>query len=200
MNVDGVDLDMGEDSLYGAGSSLASVAVQQWIDESLDYADHPFTSSMDYGLLPEATTSIIELTPQLPGEPAVQQHQTPPVTPRFDPASLLNPKSAPKRPAATSEGSVGSRSETASAGQVSLVERLHNVQERAASPAKRVKTGEQQQQQKKKSSNSSQFAGSNSLDLKNSKSGGAALPTQNYLDLTMSTYLLLCVLWYANDN
>lgn len=184
MDVDSIDLDMGEDSLYGASSPTASLAVQQWIDDSTTSTSPPAR-----GLSPEATLSATELTPRSPGEQAVQRDPTLPATPRFDPAALLNPKAAPKRPATTSEASSSSRSETASAGQVGLVERLHNVQERAASPAKRVKTADEQQ--KKKSSNGSQFAGSNSLDLKNSTNGGPAAPSQVHLDLTMSTCVIV---------
>lgn len=158
-----MDFDMGDDSFYSAQSPTSSLAVQQWIDESHDHMDSsPYT----------------ELTPHSPGEQA-RQDQTPPATPRFDPAALLNPKSAPKRPA-SSEGS--ERAEPTSAGQVSLVERLHNVQERAASPAKRVKTADEQR--KKASSNGTNFNGGSALDLNKNRS--APVPPPPQVDLTMS--------------
>ncbi|KAF3039924.1 hypothetical protein E8E12_007199 [Didymella heteroderae] len=172
---DAIDLDMGDDWLYGADSPSSSLAVQQWIDESHDYTN--------YDLLPDTTLATNELTPLSPAEQAPQQGQTPPATPRFDPAALLNPKSAAKRPASTSEGSESSRAEPASAGQVSLVERLHNVQERAASPAKRVKTTEEQLR-KKKPSNGASFGGGSALDF--NQNGGASLPPPAQVDLTMS--------------
>jgi hypothetical protein len=166
---DAIDFNMSDDSLYGANSPSSSLALQQWIDAS---HDHPqaFDQSTVFDLLPDT-----ELTQPSPAQQAAQQSQTPPATPRFDPAALLNPKSAAKRPASTSEGS-----ET-SAGQVSLVERLHNVQERAASPAKRVKTTEEQQR-RKKYSNGASFGGGSALDL--TQNSGVPLPPP--VDLTMS--------------
>ncbi|KAI8939997.1 hypothetical protein NX059_003720 [Plenodomus lindquistii] len=51
-----------------------------------------------------------------------------------------------KRPASSGgEDTERGRPDPTIAGQVSLVERLHNVQERTASPAKRVKPNEHQQ-------------------------------------------------------
>ena len=184
MDVDGIDLDMGDGSLFGTDSPNASLAVQQWIDESHDPAND-FDQPISYALLPDTTLPDTELTPQLPAEQAAQQNQTPPATPRFDPAALLNPKSASKRPASsTTEGSERSQAEPTSAGQVSLVERLHNVQERAASPAKRVKTTEEQQR-KKKPSNGSSFGGGSALDLNNNGNTPIGPPQ---VDLTMSMH------------
>ncbi|KAF2629114.1 SNF2 family helicase/ATPase-like protein [Macroventuria anomochaeta] len=174
---------MGDDSLYGANSPTYSLAVQQWIDESHDPANNHFTQATPYGLLPGTAFPDTALTLLSPAEQAAQQNQTPPATPRFDPAVLLNPKSAPKRPASSSEGSERSRAVPNSAGQVSLVERLHNVQERAASPAKRVKTAEEQQR-KKKSSNGAHFGGGSALDL--NKNGNTPVPPPAQVDLTMS--------------
>jgi hypothetical protein len=187
---DAIDLDMGDDSLFGASSPSSSLAVQQWIDDSHDPTNN-FYPATAYDLLPDATLTTNELTPPFPAEQATQQNQTPPATPRFDPSALLNPKSAAKRPASTSEGSESSRAEPTSAGQVSLVERLHNVQERAASPAKRVKTAEEQQR-KKKPSNSASFGGGSALDL--NQNGGAPLPPPAQVDLTMSKHSLSLVL------
>lgn len=174
---------MGDDLLYGASSPSSSLAVQLWIDESQDHIND-FNYATAYDLLPDATLTANELTqPFLVGQ-AAQQNQTPPATPRFDPAALLNPKSTAKRPASTSENSESSRADPISAGQVSLVERLHNVQERAASPAKRVKTTEEQQR-KKKPSNGTSFGGGSALDL--NEHGGAPVPPPAQVDLTIST-------------
>jgi hypothetical protein len=183
MDVNGIDLDMGYDSLYGPNSPTASLAVQQWIDESHDPVNE-FRQAIPYALLPDATHPDTELIPLPPAEQGAQQNQTPPATPRFDPTALLNPKSASKRPASsTTEGSDRSQAESASVGQVSLVERLHNIQERAASPAKRVKTADEQQR-KKTPSNGAHFGGSSALDL--NKTGGAPVPPPTQVDLTMS--------------
>jgi hypothetical protein len=181
MMEDAMDLDMGDDSLYGANSPSSSLAVQQWIDESHDIAE-AFDQAAAYDLLPNTTLTPNELTQLSPAQQAAQQNQTPPATPRFDPAALLNPKSAAKRPASTAGGSESSGAEPTSAGQVSLVERLHNVSERAASPAKRVKTTEEQQ--RKKPSNGASFGGGSALDL--AQNGGAPLPPPAQVDLTMS--------------
>ncbi|KAF2820980.1 hypothetical protein CC86DRAFT_459206 [Ophiobolus disseminans] len=109
-----------------------------------------------------------------------------PQTPSFDPRALLNPKSAnSKRPASSGGDADRGRTDPTIAGQVSLVERLHNVQERTASPAKRIKTDES-----KKTTNGSSFGGS-ALGLQNSHShsnGHAPIPQQQgpSIDLTMS--------------
>lgn len=183
MDFGDIDLDMGDDALYGAASPTASLALQQWIDESHDSANNE-TAHPD--LFPDSPRSASELTSQFSGDQAGQQNQTPPATPRFDPAALLNPKSATKRPASSATASEASQPEPSSAGQVSLVERLHNIQERAASPAKRVKTVEEQQR-KKKSSNGSQLGGGSALELNNG--GYTPLPLPQQVDLTMSTCL-----------
>jgi hypothetical protein len=179
MDLGDVDLDMG-DSLNGTHSS--SIAVQQWIDESNEPGHCPFTESTARDLSSERTSDT-ELTAHLSGEQAPQYSQAA-TTPRYDPTALLNPKSSSKRPATSSEPSVSSRSDTASVGQVSLVERLHNVHERAASPAKRVKTTEEQLR-KKQSSNASQFGGNGSLDLIQSNRS-TPVPQTTKVDLTMS--------------
>jgi hypothetical protein len=182
MDPDDVDLDMG-DLLYNAHSPSGSLAVQHWIDRSNEPAYCSFTDLGAHDLSSETTPSDTELTAHLSGEQAPQNSQAA-TTPRYDPTALFNPKSSSKRPATSSEPSVSSRSETASAGQVSLVERLHNVHERAASPAKRVKTTEEQLR-KKQSSTGSQFGGSGSLDLSKSN-GGTPVSQTTTLDLTMS--------------
>lgn len=69
--------------------------------------------------------------------------------PMYDPRALLNPGASWKRPVsdADADGDQGPI-DAVQAGQVALVERLHNVSQRMASPAKRVKTedGERKQQ------------------------------------------------------
>ncbi|KAH4048262.1 hypothetical protein HBH49_155990 [Parastagonospora nodorum] len=64
-------------------------------------------------------------------------------TPQFSPTALLNPRSlASKRPASSGSDLDRGRTDPTIAGQISLVEQLHNVQERTALPAKRIKTDE----------------------------------------------------------
>ncbi|KAF1832293.1 hypothetical protein BDW02DRAFT_433791 [Decorospora gaudefroyi] len=112
------------------------------------------------------------------GTPAPQAQQ-------FDPRSLLNPKSAnSKRPASPGEEADRGRTDSTIPGQLSLVERLHNVQERTASPAKRVKT----EDERKHNGNRSTFGGGSTLDLQNPNGHPPApLPQQGpAIDLTMS--------------
>jgi len=72
------------------------------------------------------------------GETAMRQQEPvgPQPTPQlqFDPRALLNPSSVSKRPATESDPERGREN-----GQLSLVERLHNIHERTVSPAKRAK-------------------------------------------------------------
>jgi hypothetical protein len=133
-----------------------------------------------------------ELTPYLSGDASSRannnnniDNHVPPVSSfsPFDPRALLNPKSqASKRPASSSGEADRGRPDPTIAGQVSLVERLHNVQERTASPAKRVKTEED----RKKTAMAS-FGGSSALNLQsaNIQSPAHAGPA---IDLTMSKY------------
>jgi hypothetical protein len=104
--------------------------------------------------------------------------------PQFDPSALLNPRSAAKRPASSGGDADRGRADPTIAGQVSLVERLHNVQERTASPAKRVKTEEE----RKKSAKNPSFRGGSALELQNSN-GQAHDQPGPAIDLTMSTSL-----------
>ncbi|EMD62368.1 hypothetical protein GGP41_002105 [Bipolaris sorokiniana] len=104
---------------------------------------------------------------------------------QFDPRALLNPKAVnPKRPASSSGDSDRGRIEPSNIGQVSLVERLHNIQERTASPAKRFKTGEVQTNTPHRTN----FSGGSALDLRyQQNSPVASLPQQKpSIDLTMS--------------
>lgn len=100
--------------------------------------------------------------------------------PQFDPRALLNPKSFSKRPAAEEEVERG-REDPTIAGQVSLVERLHNVHERTASPSKRVKTDEEQ---KKKPHSNLGPGGALDLQANSVQPNPTAGPA---IDLTMST-------------
>lgn len=201
MNVDAAELDMGDDvfqhhSSHSAASPSASLAVQAWIDDaSHDHAHAPY-QALPLDLLPETTPINNELTSLSAAEKSAKQNQTPPATPRFDPKALLNPKAATKRPASAEEGGESSNAGLA-AGQVSLVERLHNVQERAASPAKRVKTAEEQR--KKKNESGASFGRGSALDLGQNggasldQNGGPPLPPAQ-VDLTMSTSASLLAL------
>lgn len=118
-----------------------------------------------------------------------QQHTSP--TPQyqqaFDPRALLNPKSVSKRPAAEPEQERG-RENGKAASQVSLVERLHNVQERTASPAKKAKLHDGNG---KKTASPASFAGGSTLDLKRPQNSqpAPAVQTGSAIDLTMSTSL-----------
>jgi hypothetical protein len=139
-----------------------------------------------------ASASDTSLISHASGDPVSQQtnHATPSAqSPRFDPRALLNPTAPPstsKRPASSGEDADRGRTEIAPPGQVSLVERLHNVHERTASPAKRVKTDEQ----KKRASSG---FGSGALDLGQGNgqhlqhsNGHHPVAKQTAVDLTMS--------------
>lgn len=73
------------------------------------------------------------------GASAPQQQGNTLALPAYDPRALLNPKAPPKRPASDASSDRGGE-DMAELGQIALVERLHNVNYRTASPAKRVKT------------------------------------------------------------
>jgi len=127
-----------------------------------------------------------ELTGDLPGDADRVNNNNNNVapTPQFSPTALLNPRSlASKRPASSGSDLDRGRTDPTIAGQISLVERLHNVQERTASPAKRIKTDED----RKKSAHRQGFNGGSSLELQ--KTGGqASAQTEPSIDLTMSKH------------
>lgn len=129
-----------------------------------------------------------ELTAHVPGETQHHHHNNNgspvPQLSQFDPRALLNPKSAnPKRPASSGADTDRGRTEASNGGQVSLVERLHNVQERTAAPAKRVKTEDPQRKPQSRPT----FAAGSALDLQNQNSPAAHPPPQRPpIDLTMS--------------
>ncbi|KAH6516207.1 hypothetical protein HBI07_250380 [Parastagonospora nodorum] len=103
-------------------------------------------------------------------------------TPQFSPTALLNPRSlASKRPASSSSDLNRRRTNPTIASQISLVEQLHNVQERTASPAKRIKTDED----RKKSTHRQGFNGGSSLKLQKTSSQ-APSQTGPSINLTIS--------------
>jgi hypothetical protein len=116
------------------------------------------------------------------GDPATQQPNDRPAPQfqTFDPRALLGPKAAGKRPASEADSDRG-REESANAGQVSLVERLHNVQERTASPSKRVKTEGDDRKQPP-----ANFSSSGALNMKSADNQTPQLPQSSSVDLTMS--------------
>ncbi|KAH5499523.1 hypothetical protein HBI29_162640 [Parastagonospora nodorum] len=88
-------------------------------------------------------------------------------TPQFSLTALLNPRSlASKRPALSSSDLNRGRTDPTIASQISLIKQLHNVQERTASPAKRIKTDED----RKKSTHRQGFNGGSSLKLQKTSS------------------------------
>jgi hypothetical protein len=141
--------------------------------ESHDDAEQGADGEVEPELMDEGGTA----TPQ--SSRAAPQQQ-----PTFDPRALLNPKAAAKRPASSEAGSDRGRDEVPYGGQISLVERLHNVHERAASPAKRVKTEDEQRKQHTKAT----ISGGSALDLKKENGQPAPVLKQAAIDLTMSKY------------
>lgn len=127
-----------------------------------------------------------ELTGDLPGDADRVNNNNNNVapSPQFSPTALLNPRSlASKRPASSGSDLDRGRTDPTIAGQISLVERLHNVQERTASPAKRVKTDED----RTKFAYRQGFSGGSSLELQKT-SGQAPAQTGPSIDLTMSKH------------
>ncbi|KAH5049652.1 hypothetical protein HBI73_247600 [Parastagonospora nodorum] len=126
----------------------------------------------------------VELTGDLPGDADRVNNNNNNVapTPQFSPTALLNPQSlASKRPASSSSDLNRRRTDPTIASQISLVKQLHNVQERTASPAKRIKTDED----RKKSTHRQGFNGSSSLKLQKTSSQ-APSQTGPSIDLTIS--------------
>lgn len=101
--------------------------------------------------------------------------------PRFDPRALLNPRSSSKRPASSGQDAERGNVVPDMAGQFSLVERLHNVEERTPT-TKRMKTKEPQRHADQRTN----FGGGSSLDLQNSNKQLPAPPQGAQIDLTMS--------------
>lgn len=132
-----------ENSLTGPVTPVSPpAAVEQPIAAALE-SKHPADDKMDTS----TDTAIADPEePKLmtPGGAAAQNgtapEQAPAAQAAFDPRALLNPR-APKRPVSDTQSDRGQGAEDAGqTGQLSLVERLHNVHYRADSPAKRAKT------------------------------------------------------------
>jgi hypothetical protein len=178
---DGASLDVAS-----AASLLASEPDEYMSGEQQTAADDINL----YDFLPQYSPTFSQpgLTTHVPGETATHHNNNDGVhVPQFDPRALLNPKTGnPKRPASSGGDSDRGRSEPNNIGQVSLVERLHNVQERTASPAKRLKAGELQIG----TPNRATFTGGSPLGLQShTGSPAAASPQQkSAIDLTMSKY------------
>ncbi|KAH6078889.1 hypothetical protein HBI65_220940 [Parastagonospora nodorum] len=142
---------------------------------------------MDLNFVPSVAFDAmgnVELTGDLPGDADRVNNNNNNVapTPQFSPTALLNPRSlASKRPASSGSDLNRGRTNPTIAGQISLVEQLHNVQERTASPAKRIKTDED----RKKSTHCQGFNGSSSLKLQKTSSQ-APSQTGPSIDLTIS--------------
>ncbi|PSN71344.1 SNF2 family helicase/ATPase-like protein [Corynespora cassiicola Philippines] len=103
---------------------------------------------------------------------------------QYDPRALLNPKLMPKRPASEEVAADRGREEPPLPGQISLVERLHNVHERTASPSKRVKTDDE----RAKSRPHAAMGSGNALNLQTTSARPTPVSTPGPppIDLTMS--------------
>ncbi|KAH6092876.1 hypothetical protein HBI65_146560 [Parastagonospora nodorum] len=126
----------------------------------------------------------VELTGDLPGnaDRVNNNNNNVALTLQFSPTALLNPRSlASKRPASSGSDLDRGRTDPTIAGQISLVEQLHNVQERTALLAKRIKTDED----RKKSTHCQGFNGGSSLELQKTSSQ-ALSQTGLLIDLTIS--------------
>jgi hypothetical protein len=175
-------------------SDVSSTSTLATHESSGSQHDRPVANNpMSYETSAEGTFNPIhqELTVHAPGDVATHQNNngaSTNQTPHYEPRALLNPNSANfKRPASSGGDADRGRPEPTIAGQVSLVERLHNVQERTASPAKRVKTGDPRNQ----NGNHSNFSGGSALGLQNPNGQAPPpLPRQGPpIDLTMSKSL-----------
>jgi len=139
-------------------------------DSELEHVIQNTVTSTAPGKLQPFTALQPELSQQAPGAP-------------FDPHALLDPRSInAKRPASSGEDAERGRADPSFAGQVGLVERLHNVQGRTASPAKRIRTDEP----RKPPGNDSSFRGGTSLISQNSDRQRSEPTHGAQIDLTMS--------------
>jgi hypothetical protein len=186
------------DMAHSPGSEATTTSLLAVYEPAGAHFDHTqVDNGMQFDVSDLAFTELpAELTPSLSGDASSRannnnnnnnniDNNVSPVSSfsPFDPRALLNPKSqASKRPASSSGEADRGRPDPTIAGQVSLVERLHNVQERTASPVKRVKTEED----RKKTAMAS-FGGSSALNLQsaNTQSPAHAGPA---IDLTMSKH------------
>ncbi|KAL5432753.1 hypothetical protein PMIN06_004428 [Paraphaeosphaeria minitans] len=159
---------------------MASSAGDDRYPRGTDYNEQQFP--LPYVFQQPLITNNEAAAPKAPSPSPALQYQSQ----QFDPRALLNPKSASKRPAAEQEPERGREPSSGEglSGQVSLVERLHNVHERTASPAKKIKTDDDHH--KKKSHSPASF-GAGALDLKKPSNGQAQAPPPGpAIDLTMS--------------
>jgi hypothetical protein len=180
------------DSPGSQASSSSSLLVSE--QPNVQFGRSDFNDDMDLGFVPDvALTNMAaaELTEFLSGDANHVNNNNNNVAPapsvsHLNPSALLNPRSAnSKRPASSGGDADRGRPDSTIAGQVSLVERLHNVQERTASPAKRVKTEED----RKKTANRQGFGGGSALELQ--RTNGQVPPLSGpAIDLTMSEYIL----------
>lgn len=185
--------------LHGMAEKEAVVPVE---------AENPSIDTHHSQPIEEGARELMELEPaaqkqQNPGPVSTlmhqpqQQPQPPFQQSAYDPRALLNPQSTSastqaKRPA---EQEDRGREADLSNGQISLVERLHNVHERTASPAKRPRIDESGQVDltKKPLPKSSVGNGGGVLDLKpKQESSKSSAPTKGpAIDLTMSKFLFV---------
>lgn len=192
MEASGTGLDMVDDAHPGATSWASLLASEPY--ELLFDTPQPAGDDLDYcnSELPDSLTfTDPELTTHVPGETTTHHnnsHGAPvPQIAQFDPRALLNPKSAnPKRPASSGGDTDRGRIEPSNIGQVALVERLHNIQERTASPAKRFKTGEVQANTPHRTN----FSSGSALDFRYQQNSPVVSSPQQKpsIDLTMSEY------------
>jgi hypothetical protein len=144
-------------------------------DDAGDEQQHPYPYVFQHPLM----ANDVVAAPKIPSPAPQYQPQL------FDPRALLNPKSVSKRPAAEQNPERGRETENGQQlpGQVSMVERLHNVHERTASPAKKIKT----EDDRKKQNRSPASFGAGALDLTKQSNGQAQMSQRNLaIDLTMS--------------
>jgi hypothetical protein len=182
------DVEMADSPGSGASSSSSSITFEPADTRNIHY---DFPDAMQFELMPDTAPAFTDYQEQLmthyPGDATQRPHtnnNNAPVSqfPQFDPRALLNPRSPNfKRPASSGGEADRGRTDPTVAGQVSLVERLHNVQERTASPAKRLKTEED----RKKATNGASFGGGSALDLQQ-RNGQPPTQPGPAIDLTMS--------------
>ena len=190
------------DSASSDVTSDSPLAVFESVGSQIDTPMLTPADSLPYDSLPEVpfTCSLPELTAHVPGDTATPHNHnhnhnptTPaPQVPQFDPRSLLNPRSSTaKRPASSGGEADHGRTDPTIAGQVSLVERLHNVQERTVTPVKRVKTEDPRKLKGNRPNVGGGGGGGSALDFQ-SQPGQSSAPQPKpgpAIDLTMSKIL-----------
>ncbi|KAH6417827.1 hypothetical protein HBI59_251430 [Parastagonospora nodorum] len=153
---------------------------------------------MDLNFMPGVTFDAmgnVELTGDLLGDADRVNNNNNNVapTPQFSPTALLNPRLlASKRSALSSSDLNRGRTNPTIASQISLVKQLHNVQERTASPAKRIKTDKD----RKKSTHRQGFNGSSSLKLQKTNN----IEELIYISKVKHTYVQAHTVPYPNPK